>query len=177
MSCGCKPQRRNCFSCASRVDNVKVNPCNCRGKSRCGACIDGNRVVVKEINKMSGINTAVIDDANELTYFYGNVQHENFHVPDGECQPYVVVPTNWDTYRQFIPVTAVYEGAYPNNTIELDHVPSDVRHIYVFLNGVHQDEGAQYDYIFSGKSLEFLDHTLIPTDRVTVKYHYVEVES
>lgn len=177
MSCGCKPRRRNCFSCASRVDNVAVNPCNCRGKSRCGICAGGKKLVVKEISKMSGISTAVVDDANEVTYFYGNVQHENFHVPDGECQPYVVVPTNWDTYRQLLPTTEVYEGEFADNTIELEHVPSDARHMFVFLNGVHQDEGQEYDYLLTGKSLHFMTHTLIPTDRVTVKYHYVGVQS
>lgn len=158
MSCQCKPYKSNCRQCASAVPNTKVVTC-------------GN-TVVKEINRISGVSTAVIDDANELTYFYGNIQHENFHVPSAECQPYVVVPTNWQTYNQLKANTEVFEGEFVDNTILLDKTPVRIRHIFVFLNGVHLDEGQEYDYLLTGNSLKLLQHTLLPTDRVTIKYHY-----
>lgn len=159
MSCQCKPRRVSCTVCTtSSTKYVKGSP------------------VVKEINRVSGISTAVVDDANELTYFYGNVQYENYHNPVAECQPYVVVPSSWQTYKQLLPKTEVFEGEYVDNTVLLEETPVDSRQHFVFLNGVHQDEGQEFDYLLDGKSLAFRTHVLLPTDRVTVKYHYVGVE-
>ena len=124
---------------------------------------------------MSGITTAVVDDANELTYLYGNIQHENYHQPAEECQPYVVVPANWQTYHQLLVKTEVFEGEFPDNTLVLEETPVEGRHVFVFLNGIHQDEGQEFDYLLDGKNVAFRTHVLLPEDRVTVKYHYAGV--
>lgn len=172
MSCQCPPYTKSaCRQCASAVRNTKVKTCGCTVRSTCSSC--SGKPVVKEISRVSGITTAVVDDANELTYLYGNVQHENYHNPTEECQPYVVVPANWQTYSQLVANTEVFEGEYPNNTLILEEEPSRVRHISVYLNGVHQDEGQDFDYLLDGKDLEFRTHVLLPQDRVTVKYFYV----
>lgn len=152
---------------ASRINR---NRCFCTTAKVCDPC--SGRVVVKEINRMAGVSTAVIDDANELTYFYGNIEHENFHKPAAECQPYVVVPTNWQTYSHLHAKTEVFEGEFPNDEILLTKTPSKIRNHYIFLNGLHQDEGQEFDYLLEGNKIRFLNHTLIPTDRVTVKYHW-----
>lgn len=54
-------------------------------------------------------------------------------------------------------------------------MPTDVRHMLVFLNGVHQDVGQELDYTLVGDKISFTEHVLIPTDRVSVKYYYEEV--
>lgn len=159
MACRCLPKKNSCRQCASSVPNTTVELC-------------GSNTLVKEINRVTGINTAVVDDANELTYFYGNIQHENFHVASDECQPYVVVPTSWQTYRQILTKTEVFEGVFPLNTIVLAETPTDMRQMFVFLNGLHMDEGQEYDYQLNGKSIVFTHHQLIASDRVTVKYHF-----
>lgn len=155
MSCSCKPRRANCNTC---FGNKKVT-------------------VVKEINHMAGINTAIIDDANEKVYFYGNVQHESFHVPAAECQPYVIVPGSYENYNQLLPKTETFEGDFADNTIILAERPDRARHMFVFLNGAHQDEGQEFDYVLDRNELKFMTHNLITTDRVTVKYFYVGVQS
>ena len=147
------------------------NPCDCGASNKtnsscdgkCGKCIP------------SGITTAVIDDASEITYFYGNIQHENYHVPSASCLPYFVVPTTVETYRKIKPSTEVFNGTFPLNTIQLAKTPTDVRHMLVFLNGVHQDVGQELDYTLVGDKISFTEHVLIPTDRVSVKYYYKEV--
>ena len=156
------------------MSHYNKGPCGCTKTTICDPCT--GKPVVKEIRSVSGISTAVIDDANELTYLYGNVMHENFHVPTSKCQPYVAVPSTWETWKHFMPTTEVYEGTFADNTIILTETPSDVRPMFVFLNGVHQDEGQTYDYIIEDeKKIKFMTHTLLPSDRVTVKFYYVKV--
>ena len=174
MSCQCSPYKSRCRQCASAVKNTKVKTCGCSVKNVCSSC--SGKPVVKEISRVSGITTAVVDDANELTYLYGNIQHENYHQPAEECVPYVVVPSSWQTYKQLLAKTEVFEGEYVDNTVILEEEPVDHRHVFVFLNGVHQDEGQEFDYLRDGKNVAFRTHVLLPTDRVTVKYHYAGVE-
>lgn len=146
------------------------DPCGTCKKPSCGGCGP-----VKQISRIAGISTAVVDDASELTYFYGNILHENYHVPAEECQPYVVVPTNWETYKTLKPKTETFEGEQAGDTVVLEFEPCEARHMFVFLNGLHQDEGADFDYQRTGKSIKFNFHSLVSTDRVTIKYNYVKV--
>lgn len=151
-------------NCPSDVGNTHAAPCS-------------NACVKKPRTKMcgAGISTAIVDDANQVTYLYGNILFEDFHQPEEECQPYLAIPTDLRTYKSLDLKTEVFEGEFADNAIQLAKVPTRCRHILVFLNGVHQDEGQEYDYQLNGKAISFNFHTLVATDRVTVKYWYEKV--
>lgn len=125
-----------------------------------------------------GPMTAVIDDANELTYFYGNILHENYHVPEEECQPFFTVPTTSDTYvnKSLVWGHEYFEGEYSGDNIELEKIPSGLWPVLVFRNGLKQREGANYEYSLSGRTIHFNFDSLQETDHVEVYYRYLPGE-
>ena len=121
-----------------------------------------------------GAMTAVIDDANEVTYFYGNIVHENYHAPEEECTPYFVVPTLYETYvgKQLAQGHEVFEGEFPENNITLDKKPSQDWPVFVFRNGLKQREGQEFEYSLTDKVLHFNFSPLVESDWVEVYYRY-----
>lgn len=121
-----------------------------------------------------GAMTAVIDDANELTYFYGNIVHENYHVPEEECTPYFTVPTTADTYvdKQLVWSHENYEGVFSGDNITLDFKPSSDWPVLVFRNGLKQRAGQELEYTLTDKVLHFNFDPLLATDWVEVYYRY-----
>lgn len=121
-----------------------------------------------------GAMSAVIDDANELTYFYGNIVHENYHVPEEECTPYFTVPTTSDTYvnKALVWAHESYEGVYSGDNITLGKKPSSDWPVLVFRNGIKQREGQDYEYTLTDKVLHFNFDPLLATDWVEVYYRY-----
>lgn len=121
-----------------------------------------------------GAMSAVIDDANEVTYFYGNIVHENFHVPEEECTPFFIVPTTSDTYvnRNLVWSHEQYEGVFSGNNITLEKLPSTDWPVLVFRNGLKQREGQEYEYTLTDRVLHFNFDPLVATDWVEVYYRY-----
>ena len=63
------------------------HPCPvCKGKPGECKCKDGACHM-----PAPGLCQAVIDDANNLVYLYGNVVHEDYHIPGNDCVAYVAV--------------------------------------------------------------------------------------
>lgn len=147
----------------------------------CGLSIGGpngchcaNRSPIKEINRLCGVSTAVIDDANERVYLYGNILHEDYHVPSEECQPYITIPTTIETFRNLVFSTEVFDGEFPDNTIQLAHTPSAAWPVEVYQNGLNQVQGQEADYRLEGDKVIF-NTALTNTDRVKVVYRYEKV--
>lgn len=153
-----------------------MNPCGCptgaTNASRCPACREKGPISINQ----GCLQAVVVDDANDVSYLYGNVQYEENHRPEEECLPFVAIPTKWENRTQMMFSTEVFQGEFPNNAIELKHCPNKKHPVLVFLNGLHQDEGQEYDYKLENKLISFTFHQLIPTDRVTVKYYYAKGE-
>lgn len=143
--------------------------CRCSKPQSCGHCSGAPKV--KPITKETGITTAVVDDANNKTYLYGNVQYEKYHVPSEECEPYVVVPSFFEGYAVPTPTTVVHQGTAQNELVVLEEEPLSGYHLLVFRNGVLQDEG---DYTLVDTGVEF-STPLLGSDKVVVKYHYNKV--
>lgn len=149
-----------------------MNPCGCPSgvadSSRCSACKK------KQPIRVGGgcIRAAIVDDLNNTTYLYGNIQYEENHKPEAECLPFIAVPTKWNRRTDIQYESEIFQGEFPNNAITLKHCPLTHRPVMVFLNGLHQDEGQEYDYTLTDKKLTFTFHGLIATDRVSVKYYY-----
>ena len=122
-----------------------------------------------------GAMTAVIDDANEITYIYGNIIHENYHMPLGECQPFIVLPTNLETYRTLVFKTEMFDGVMLNDKIILAEVPSADWPVMVFRNGLKMREGQENDYVITGKEITFTFNPTVSTDRFEIIYRYVKV--
>lgn len=119
-----------------------------------------------------GVCSVVVDDANNRVYLYGNIVHENYHVPGGECVAYVAVESAGfhATARQ---KDELFEGVQDNNNIRLAETPIRDNTFLVFLNGVKQREGNEYDYVFTADNvLHFNFHNLLDTDKVEVLYTY-----
>lgn len=165
MACNCTPRKVNCDVCPASIgprystETRVCDPCN------------GN-LAYKNISCGDGISAAVIDDASEKTYLYGNIIHENYHVPERECLPFISIPTNMETYERLNIATETFEGTFADNSILLEGEPCKDRHMFVFLNGLHQDEGQEYDYLLDGNKITFTHRNLTSGDRVTVKYNY-----
>lgn len=139
------------------------------GKCLCTTCTSNG--VVKEINRLAGISTAVIDDVNERVYLYGNILHENYHTPAEECQPYITIPTTTNSFRQLAWKTEVFVGEMSEDTIALAETPSKDWLVEVYLNGVNQVEGQEADYRIDGNKIIF-NTPLKDTDRTKVVYRY-----
>lgn len=144
MTCQCKPRKVSCNVCTARTPATKP---------------------------VSGLSTAVVDDANNKTYLYGNVQYEKHHVPSDECEPYVVVPSFFEGLTVPSPTTVVHEGVAQDEIVILGEEPLDGYHLFVFRNGLLQDES---DYSLVETGVQFND-ALLSNDKVVVKYHYNKV--
>lgn len=120
-----------------------------------------------------GICAAVVDDANNRVYLYGNVVHENYHVPGGNCLAYVAVESAGFTAPTRLEKNEFFEGVQDNNNIRLVETPLRDNTFLVFLNGVKQREGNEYDYVFTDDNvIHFNFHDLLDTDKVEVLYTY-----
>ena len=121
-----------------------------------------------------GLCAAVVDDANGRVYLYGNVQHENYHVPGGNCIAYTSVVESGFTNGK-LEGDQFFEGVQDQNSCTLDHTPFPGSRTLVFLNGLKQREGEEHDYVLEGKTIHFNFYDLLETDVVEVMYEY-EVE-
>lgn len=123
-----------------------------------------------------GLQVAVIDDANEVAYIYGNVLHENYHVPEELCLPYFTVEATAETFRNrnFLQGHEMFEGEYSGNNLVLQNKPDAGWPVMVFRNGLKQREGQEYEYSLTDKVIHFNFDTLVASDWVEVYYRYVE---
>lgn len=144
-------------------------PCN-DAKCRC-RCNDCDKRPTKEISRMCGLSTAVVDDPNEVTYIYGNIIYEPYHVPQAECSPYLALPTNMSTFRNLVWDKFIGTGPFINNQVALTYTPSPTWPEEVYVNGVMQVPGDTHDYTLAGNTITFAQ-TLGQTDTVYVKYRY-----
>lgn len=119
-----------------------------------------------------GICQAVVDDANGKVYLYGNVVHENYHVPGGACIAYTAVEGAGFVAEGRFGADELFVGEQDNNNVTLTHTPLVDNSFLVFLNGVKQVEGAENDYTVNGRLIHFNFYQLLPTDRVEVMYEY-----
>ena len=119
-----------------------------------------------------GICTAVVDDASGKVYLYGNVIHENYHVPGNACIAYTAVESAGFAADGRLGADELYEGEQDNNNITLEHTPFHDNSLLVFLNGVKQVEGPERDYVIDGNKIHFNFYEILPTDRVEVMYEY-----
>ena len=145
--------------------------CGCHGapKKGCGCgCHRGHN--------HGAICAVVVDDANDIVYLYGDVQHENYHVPGADCAAYAAVKTAGFEVPTRREADEYWEGEQDDNNIRLGHKPLRDNTFLVFLNGVKQREGAEYDYVLTDNVLHFNFHELLETDRVEVLYTYKDGE-
>ena len=119
-----------------------------------------------------GVCAVVVDDANNKVYIYGNVMHENYHVPGGIDTPYTAVESAGFSRDGRMGADEFFDGVQENNSVVLAHVPINDNSFLVFLNGVKQREGAEYDYTVNNKAVHFNFYSLLATDRVEVMYEY-----
>lgn len=139
--------------------------CGCHGHKKEG-CSCGCHS-----HNTGGVCAAVVDDANGRVYLYGNIVHENYHVPGGDCIAYAAVSgAGFGEFR--VDRDEFFEGEQDNNNIQLEKEPLLDNTLLVFLNGVKQRAGAENDYTVNGKTIHFNFYQLLPTDRVEVMYTY-----
>ena len=119
-----------------------------------------------------GICSAVVDDANNRVYLYGNIVHENYHVPGGECVAYAAVESAGFTAPGRLEKDEFFEGEQDSNECTLTETPLKDNTLLVFLNGLKQREGEEYDYVLNGNTVHFNFYELLPTDVVEVMYTY-----
>lgn len=142
-------------------------PCTCGGGKACSCGGKGcNKCAPK------GICTAVVDDANNTVYLYGNIMHENYHVPGNQCIAWTGVTSAGFKASGRRHEDEFFEGEQDENTVRLKYDPINDGGIMVFLNGVKQREGNEYDYIINGNSIHFNFYELLETDTVEVMYDY-----
>ena len=140
----------------------RVEMCGCgKPKGMCGCA------------KKQGICEAVVDDNAGVVYLYGNVKHEDYHVPSQNCIAFTGVVSAGFPYTGTIKADEIFEGEQDNNNIVVAHTPipeSDA----VYLNGLKQIEGAERDYRKTAdNTYHFNFYNLLPTDVVEVVYRYV----
>lgn len=145
-------------------------------RNSCGGTCGANGTCSTTQMIGSGLTTAVIDDANEVTYIYGSIVHENYHVPEELCSPYFTVPTTVDTYRNrnYLQGHELFEGEYSGDNITLQHIPDAGWPVMVFRNGLKQREGQDYEYTLTDAVIHFNFSPLLATDYVEVYYRYIE---
>ena len=124
-----------------------AHPCEYCGKSPC--CCKGNHPF-KGCgcgHGGKGICAVVVDDATDKVYLYGDIMHENYHVPGANCVAYVGVKSAGfeSSGRQY--ASEFFEGVQDNNNCLLSHKPIVDDRFQVFLNGLKQRQGAENDYI------------------------------
>lgn len=119
-----------------------------------------------------GICTAVVDDANGKVYLYGNIIHENYHIPGNDCLAYTAVESAGFATDGRLSADEFFDGVQDNNNVILANAPIVDNTFLVFLNGIKQREGGEFDYTVNGKAVHFNFHTILPTDRVEVMYEY-----
>lgn len=119
-----------------------------------------------------GLCMAVVDDANDRVYLYGNIMHENYHVPGNNCISWTGVASAGFESVGRMHADEWFEGEQDNNTVRLEHTPTNDKLMLVFLNGVKQREGNEYDYVLEDNKVHFNFYKLLPTDRVEVMYDY-----
>lgn len=140
-----------------------AHPCTCGKKA--GKCTCGHE-------NAGGICTAVVDDASGKVYLYGNVVHENYHVPGNACIAYTAVESAGFEVSGRLGADELFIGEQDNNNVTLEHTPFLDNRFLVFLNGVKQVEGPENDYTVNGQQIHFNFYQLLPTDRVEVMYEY-----
>ena len=59
-----------------------------------------------------------------------------------------------------------------NNNVTLSFTPLVDNTMLVYLNGLKQRRGEEYDYTLNGKTVHFNFYNLLPTDVVEVMYTY-----
>lgn len=119
-----------------------------------------------------GICTAVVDDVNNRVYLYGDIFHENYHVPGNNCIAWTAVESAGFERAGRLGADEFFDGEQDNNNVSLSHCPFKDNTLLVFLNGVKQREGAEYDYTVNGHIIHFNFYNLLDTDRVEVMYEY-----
>lgn len=135
------------------------------------ACGCGNPNCHGECGR-GGICMAVVDDANNRVYLYGNIVHENYHVPGNQCIAWTGVESAGFTASGRLSSDEFFEGVQDHNTIRLEHAPFQDNTLLVFLNGVKQREGSENDYLVDNNAIKFNFYELLPTDLVEVMYTY-----
>ena len=152
-----------------------ANVCQyCHGHG-CGHCGGPKKPCGKDMCgcKKPGICEAVVDDAAGIVYLYGNVKHEDYHVPNQNCIAYTGVASAGFPNTGSSKGDEVFEGEQDNNNIVLSHKPIDGT-LDVYLIGLKQIEGDERDFqVVSEKKLHFNFYNLLPTDVVEVTYRYV----
>ena len=146
-----------------------ANPCQyCHGKG-CHHCGCGP----KGPKGGCGVCAVVVDDANNKVYLYGNIIHENYHQPGNQCVAYTTVAgTGFEgTGRAF--ADQFYVGEQDNNNIVLPNTPLNNERFMVFLNGLKQRQGGEYDFIVEDNKIHFNFYDLLATDTVEVMYEYL----
>lgn len=119
-----------------------------------------------------GVCSVVVDDANNRVYLYGNIVHENYHVPGGQCIAYAAVESAGFTAPGRLEKDEFFEGVQDNNNVTLSFTPLVDNTMLVYLNGLKQRRGEEYDYTLNGKTVHFNFYNLLPTDVVEVMYTY-----
>ena len=130
-------------------------------KGKC--CVDGKL-------KGKGICAAVVDDVNGKVYLYGNVVHENYHVPGSECFTFTAVESAGFETSGRIGNDEVFTGVQVNNSVILAHLPLIDHSFFVFLNGLKQIPTR--DYSVNGQTVTFTSATLGENDVVEIMYEY-----
>lgn len=143
-----------CHSCGKPADQCTCGGCH-------GDC-----------HHTDGLCMAVVDDANDRVYLYGNIVHENYHVPGNQCLAWTAASSAGFGASGRMHADEWFEGEQDENTCRLEHTPTEDNIILVFLNGVKQREGNEYDYIIEDNKVHFNFYELLPTDRVEVMYDY-----
>lgn len=147
-----------------------ANPCQyCHGKG-CDHCGCGKGP--KHCGQ-AGVCAVVVDDANNKVYLYGNIIHENYHVPGNQCVAYTTVAgTGFEgTGRRF--ADEFYTGVQDMNNIILPNTPLNNERFMVFLNGLKQRQGGEYDFTIENNRIHFNFYDLLETDTVEVMYEYL----
>ena len=70
-----------------------------------------------------GICTAVVDDASGKVYLYGNVIHENYHVPGNACIAYTAVESAGFAADGRLGADELFIGEQDQNNVTLSHDP------------------------------------------------------
>lgn len=116
--------------------------------------------------------TIVVDDANDVLYIYGNIIHENYHVPTNECTAWTAAASAGFNAKSLQDADEYFEGVQDQNTVTIKHNPQKDNSFLVFLNGVKQREGEEQDYVLNGRDIHFNFYELLETDLVEVMYKY-----
>jgi hypothetical protein len=76
---------------------------------------------------------------------------------------------NYIKTTQNFTITATQAG---NEEIDLDYIPVGSQHISVYVNGMYQMQGTNYDWTLSGSTVKFIPERISAGDHVAVKYSH-----